>query len=253
LALAGSALFVAAQQVDQRSEVRGQRLEIGDQILEVSGQILTEEEIAQINNYDNFMAISAKVEPTPAFVPIPTAEPKQQVSQIVEKLPLPQMTAEGAQLIDKYKAELPTILEKIKADPQQTEDLTIYYPIYRAAQDKTGVSWYLIWIIHEDESTVSRNANAFILGAAHYGAMQRAVQFHPDSDIERASADYAFLGGLPQRHFDDWREIVWGATAIDEYIEGSGSILGGLKRYSASGPAVERFRRFIELEALLEQ
>lgn len=246
LAVAGAALYggiVYMERENHRPDF--------SQDTAVRGQVLTEKEITQLRNYESLMAKSSKVEPTPTFVPIPSVEPKLQVLHIVEKLPLPQMTAEGAQLIEKYKTELPDILVKINADLRQTEDLKMYYPIYRAAQDKTGVPWYLTWIVHEDESTASRNPNAFIPGAAHYGAMQRSVQFHPDSDVERASKDYGFLTDLAQRHPDDWREIIWGATALREYIDGAGSVSGGLRRYSAAGPAQERYREYENYQSIL--
>lgn len=248
LALAGAALYGAIAYVERGS----QGLEVRGQSLEVSGQMLTAEEIAQIRNYDNFMAASAKVEPTPTFVPMPTVEPKPQVPQVVEKLPLPQMTAEGAQLIEKYREELPEILLKLNADPQQIEDLTIYYPIYRAAQDRYGVPWELTWIVHQAESTVSRNPAAFTSNI-HYGAMQRAVAFHTIEDRDRANRGLEFLGALPVRHFDDAPELILGVAEISEWAGEQMDFQRALLKYSARGQAIERYQKFLQLEALLGQ
>jgi hypothetical protein len=248
LAVAGAVLYVGAQQIDGAS----QNPDINQSPV-LRGQILTSEEVGGLRNYEVLMAKSARIEPT--VIPIadlalvPTPEPETQKMEMMSVAP---MTAEQAQRIEKYKEELPNILMKLNADPQQTEDLKMYYPIYRAAQDKSGVPWYLTWIVHEDESSASRNANAFILGSGHYGAMQRAVEFHPDSDIERASAGYSFLKDLPQLHPDDWREIVWGAEALSEYIQSSGSTLGGLERYSAAGPAQTRYGKYLRAENIFE-
>ncbi len=245
LAAAGAVLYVGAQQVDGASR-DGET----NQNRAAQGQVLTEAEIANLRSYEALMASTSKVEPTATPVAGPTQMPMSE-PQKMEVMSVPKITAEQSQQIEKYKAELPDILKKLNADPKQIEDLTMYYPFYRAGQDKTGVPWYLTWIVHEDESTASRNPNAFIPGAAHYGAMQRSVQFHPDSDVERASKDYGYLTDLPQRHADDWREIIWGATALREYIDGAGSVLGGLGRYSAAGPAQERYREYENYQAIL--
>lgn len=251
LILAGAVLYGTVAYMEQRN----QNPESAQTTAE-RGLVLTPAEVAGLRNYESLMAKSAKIEPTATLTAIatPVAIPAPELkSQNMEMMSAAPMTAEQAQLIEKYKDELPNILAKLNADGQQTEDLTIYYPIYREAQDKTGVPWYLTWIVHEEESTASRNASAFILGATHYGAMGRAIQFHPDSDVERASADYGSLANLLQRHPDDWREIIWGATALGEYIDGAGSVPGGLARYSAAGPAAERFQKFLGLETLLKQ
>lgn len=251
--LAGSVLTAAGCSVDRKhptqgSEVRAQRLEVG-------GQVLTESEIVQMRNYEGFIAAAAKIEPTATPIATVTSEatvvpgPKP---QIVEKLSVVQMTAEGAQLVDKYKAELPNILTKIGADGQQTEDLTMYYPIYRAAQDRFGVPWDLIWIIHQEESNVSRNESAYDCNI-HCGPMQRSVAYHPQEDVDRANVGMEYLQILPVRHSIDASEIVWAAAAIDEWAGKDRDFQKALLKYSARGPAQERFLRFRELEFLLGQ
>ena len=242
--MAGSALTAAACSVKQKSQ---------SQSLEVRGQVLTAKEIAQMRDYDGYIAAAAKIEPTatPIVTVIAEAtETGEQTPQIVEKLPVAQMTTEGAQLIDKYKAELPNILVKINADSQQTEDLEMYYPIYRAGQDRYGAPWELIWIVHQAESTASRNPAAFESNI-HYGAMQRAVAFHPQEDIDRANVGLEYLQALPVRHFDDAAEIIWAAAAIDEWAGEDRDFQGALLKYSARGPAEDRYQRFEQLEAIL--
>ncbi len=255
--LAGSALTAAAFSVEQRSQNQGQS-QSQSQSLEVRGLVLTDSEIAQMRDYDGYIAAAAKIEPTeivtvlstPVTIAIP--EKTYQKPQIVEKLPVVQMIAEGAQLIDKYKSELPDILIIINADGQQTEDLQIYYPIYRAAQDRFGVPWELIWIIHEAESNISRNGSAYECNI-HCGPMQRSVAYHPQEDVNRANVGLEYLQNLPVRHFDDAAEIVWAAAAIDEWAGLERDYQKALLKYSARGPAQERFQRFLESESLLGQ
>lgn len=242
--LAGTAITAAACSVDQKNST----LEPTKAAV-AHGQVLTEEEITQIRNYDSFMAAISKVEPTSTVASTPTAEPK---TYKVEMLAQAQMTAEGAQLVEKYKGELPNILIKINADVQQTEDLTMYYPIYRAAQDKYGVPWELLWIIHGEESNVSQNPAAYV-GNVHYGAMQRAVQFHSIDDRDRANNGLEYLGALPARHCDDAAEIVLAAAEIAEWAGEQKDYRAALLKYSARGPAEERFQKFRQLEALLGQ
>lgn len=248
LAAAGAALYGGIYVMENRG-----RAQDSNQSAVVQGQVLTDAEIAQLRNYETLKAVTSKVEPTATATlvsgptPIP---PSLEPAQKMEMMSVAPATAEQSQLIERYKEEIPDILKKLNADQQQVGDLTTYFPIYRIAQDKTGVPWYLTWIVHEQESTASRNPSAFSVGSPHYGAMGRAVQFHPESDVERASKDYGFLADLPQRHFDDWQEIIWGATALSEYIKAAGSVPGGLGRYSAAGPAQERYVEYEKYRAI---
>lgn len=240
LVLAGSALYGAASHVDQTNH----NPETNHNAV-VQGQVLTAEEIAQLRNYENIMAANAVVKQAADFKAL-MVKNSDHGSQIK-----PELTSDQAKQIEKYKQELPDVLKKINADSQQTEDLEIYYPIYRAAGDKFGVPWDLLWIVHEQESTVSRNAAAFESNI-HYGAMQRAVEFHPQEDVDRANVGLEYLQALPARHFDDAVEIVWAAAAVGEWSGEQNDFHRALLRYSARGPAEERFQKFLELESFLK-
>ena len=95
---------------------------------------------------------------------------------------------------------------------QDLEDVSMYYPIYQAAAEKYDLDWYVLWIIHKEESTCSFSVRAFEGGHEHYGAMQRALSWYSNADVDAASQGFEYLSSLPQRHFDDWQEIVWAAS-----------------------------------------
>lgn len=162
----------------------------------------------------------------------------------------------GAEVLNQYKQELPEILNGLRHNASifnlstDIEDLEMYYPIYRGAQDKTGVDWYVLWVMHQEESTVSRNPNAF--GGYYEGCMQRDPNYHPQEIVDKISSDITFLADLPQRHDTDWKEIRWAAQKIKEDKDSTGSLLGALLRYSAEGPAYRRFNRISQLEPIFE-
>ncbi len=155
-----------------------------------------------------------------------------------------------------YNMELPTILKKVRENPSifdtenDIEDLQMYYPIYRAAEEKTGVDWFVLWVMHQQESTVSRDPNAF--GGYYAGSMQRDPNYHPQKIVDQISSDVAFLADLPQRHFDDWKEIRWAAQKIKEDKETTGSLLGAFLRYSAEGPAYRRLERVDQIAPIFQ-
>ena len=136
---------------------------------------------------------------------------------------------------------------------QYTEDLQIYYPIYKVAADRFNLSWYLVWIVHEQESTASRDEKAFLPGRTHYGAMQRAKKYHPDEIVDKIAQDLALLAFLPQRRSDDWKEIVWAAAKLDEDRRKFGSLEAALYRYSAPGPAAFRLQQYLKYSQIFGQ
>lgn len=133
---------------------------------------------------------------------------------------------------------------------QDREDIKLYYPIYSAVGAKYDISWYLLWIIHEQETTASFSQSAFEQGHAHYGAMQRSVAFYGEDAVNEASAGLDALALLPQRHLDDWREIAFAGWKLRRDIDsatGEGSsepVLGALYAYSAAGPANYRWQLY---------
>ncbi len=160
------------------------------------------------------------------------------------------------------KARIEAVIEKVVTNPQVfgpenvtrfAEDLRLYYPIYHVAADRYQLPWYLLWIIHEAESKASRDENAFKPGFEHYGAMQRSKYYHPDEIVDKISSNLAILAFLPQRHYDDWREIVWAAAKIAEDRAKTGSLESALYRYSSAQQAELRWQLFLKYSEILEK
>lgn len=141
--------------------------------------------------------------------------------------------------------------------PSDLEDVSMYYPIYEAVGKVNDIDWYLIWIIHRSESTCSEDPNAFEPGRLHYGAMQRAITVHEQYMVESAAVGLEYLSQLPQRHFDDWKEIAWATKKLrgnaDQGVEmGYEPIQYALLRYSAAGPAYERYALYQSYQQVFE-
>ena len=157
--------------------------------------------------------------------------------------------------IIKSKKPLDEVMDIIGKNPekftqQEVEDIEMYAPIYEAAGKKFGIDWYLLWIIHNQESGCSRDEMAFVPGALHYGAMQRAVGWYSKDKVGAASEDLLYLRNLPQRHFDDWEEIAWAASKLRADMDnaqrnGKGNlVLEGLYSYSRKDIAEARFEAY---------
>jgi len=147
------------------------------------------------------------------------------------------------------------VLEIIDLHPeaflkQDRVDIEMYYPIYKAAGDKFNVDWFLLWIVHQKESTVSRDSNAFNGSNGYAGAMQRNPYFYPESVVDLASKGLEQLAVLPQRNPTDWREIAFAAWKINrdrQNAQNRGAnepLLSALFAYSAQGPALSRWDKF---------
>lgn len=131
--------------------------------------------------------------------------------------------------------------------------LSMYYPIYRVAQDRFDVPWYLLWVIHDDESTCSIDTDAFIKGREHYGAMQRSVMTYPQALVNEIAFGFEYLSTLPQNHKDDWEEILWAASKISKDTEAAikespnktweWGLEDAVRAYSALAHAVNRVAR----------
>jgi len=234
----------------QLMENRGPSNEPSRQIA-YSGQVLTEAEIAALRNYENWIAQSTNATQTQNETSGKREFGISSVENAQPPKPAVEITADQKAQITKYESELSDIIAKLNPTQQEQADLKIYYPIYRAAQDRFGTPWYLTWIVHEAESTASQNPNAFIQGATHFGAMQRSVQYHPQEDADRAGAGFEYLATLDVRNPTDIKEIPWGASALAEYIQRAGSILGGLELYSAAAPAQARYQKFLLIKSKL--
>lgn len=94
--------------------------------------------------------------------------------------------------------------------------LKMNYVFYRLAQDEFDVPWFVLWLIHDAESTCSFDDIAYVPGPdGQYGAMQRASDFHPDSQVAAIAARYPILVKLPQKRAGDGSEIMWAAQKLD--------------------------------------
>ncbi|MBI4040116.1 hypothetical protein HY389_02045 [Candidatus Daviesbacteria bacterium] len=104
---------------------------------------------------------------------------------------------------------------------QQIEDFNMYYPIYKVAQDRFQVPWELLWIVHIQETNVSRERNPE--GGGYLGAMQ-ILPSNIRNDLQGFENSYAgleFLDDLPQRYSqklgfrtNDWQNIIEAAYFI---------------------------------------
>lgn len=97
--------------------------------------------------------------------------------------------------------------------------LRIYYPVYRVAQDRFRIPWYLLWIIHERESTMSTNINAFNMSTGYKNGMQRDPSTYTDEEaISLAKEyDYEYLKFLPLNHPSDYLEIPYAAKILHDH------------------------------------
>lgn len=96
--------------------------------------------------------------------------------------------------------------------------LETYYPIYRVVGDRYKIPWYVLWVIHDAESTMSTDPDAFVAGRVYYGAMQRWLSgdsLHDQISVDNASCGLGYLANVPQKHPSDWQEISWAAWFIN--------------------------------------
>jgi hypothetical protein len=149
-------------------------------------------------------------DPTPTLMPTPT--PTEALPT-----PTPEPTVDSA-VLNKVVSEMearPNVFSQ-----REVGDVQMYYQIYKAAGDKYGIDWYLLWLIHEAESTASTNPDAFN-GRSYpsYGAMQLNTKYWGETFVNKAASGLEYLADLPQRHPDDWKQIAGGALYLREHIE----------------------------------
>lgn len=215
---------------------------------------LTAQEIEALQNNEAINYLKAVVK-TPTETPTPVQVQEKTLSVAESTVP-PIVDQVNSESPKQYTSELPKIFAEVESNPQlfnvpqDEEDLSIYYPIYRAAQDKFGVDWYTLWIIHQQESTVSRNPAAFEEGTMHFGAMQRSPQSHPQVDVDRYFQGFEYLNSIQTRNVTDPEEIIYAGASIAENTDITGSLLGALNKYSASGPAESRYERYLILKSV---
>lgn len=133
--------------------------------------------------------------------------------------------------------------------------LRMYYPIYRSAQDRFNVPWFLLWMIHDAESTCSQDKNAFITPPVldQYGAMQREINYYPQSKVEEAAKGFEYLSGLEQFRPDDWKEILWAASKLDRDAQNAQNLYPLKDRNWTLGDALYAYCRQDEAERRIER
>jgi hypothetical protein len=150
---------------------------------------------------------------------------------------------------------------------QRIEDFNMYFPMYKAGEIQYGIPWFLLWIIHVHETTVSWDKNP---DEYHKGAFQRLEEFSPDEEVEMAAADWGMLRDLPQRycprngwpHFD-CDETLWAASylkrrareqkEINPSWDDETCLLEAVKNYCALKYGEERVARYWIIKETFEQ
>lgn len=150
------------------------------------------------------------------------------------------------------------ILKGIKglSKEQRAEDMDMYFDIYKAAEVETGVPWFLLYIKHAHETTVSRHRNPEESG--YVGAMQRDADLWPKEYLEEAITGWEFLRDSKDVRYmkkkgyktNDVEEILFAAyklrrdaLVIQEkkpYLSDEQAIMHVLYSYSAAWAAEDR-------------
>lgn len=100
------------------------------------------------------------------------------------------------------------------------EDFRMYFPLYAVGELQYEIPWFLLWIIHVQETTVSTDRNSD--GYYFRGAMQRWIG-HGDAQAAQAASGWEFLADLEQRwtkprySTNDYEEILWAAEFIRKH------------------------------------
>lgn len=103
-------------------------------------------------------------------------------------------------------------------------DLRKYFDIYKAAEIKYNVPWFLLWHTHIKETTSSRDPNP---NGRYKGAMQRDPLIYSDAYVNNAAFGWEFLGRVASGYGNyfhiathDYQEIFGAARKICEDAQG---------------------------------
>jgi hypothetical protein len=140
-------------------------------------------------------------------------------------------------------------------------DFDKYFPFYHATAKKFGpkTPWFLIWIVHEEETSASRGIrnNGTTPGSSVYvGAGQRDPRYWPQSVVNKAGKGLEYLAELPQRARTDWKELAFVGWYFKTHqskhkkLNLTRDIYKPLIWYSADGPAVHRYHQYLELRRI---
>lgn len=142
---------------------------------------------------------------------------------------------------------------------QRVDDFNRYFPIYRAVELKYGVHWLLLWIIHADETTVSRDlgndqgdqALAMQITKSYAQFLKEATigwEDLKDLPNQRDARDYEeiFKAGLYIHNKAEQVKIAYGSQMSD--TDAVLKVVG--EYYSAPEHGQKRVAKFKETESL---
>jgi hypothetical protein len=165
------------------------------------------------SRYFQEIVFSATSSSTPSLTPQPTTE-----SSPTFFIPTPEPTIDPA--------EMGRVIFKMHAHteyftPEMINVVEMYYPIYKAVGDKFNVRWYLIFLVHWEESTGDDNIQAFDGSSApHMGGMQINPDNYKNIDLKNATSDLEYLKKLRTKHPErDLQDIAEGALILHTDIQ----------------------------------
>lgn len=251
-------------------EVGNEKLLDSNQSDEIYSQIVFQNQFQNAKKIPDIVIGKVNINVAPKIIEeliiikTPTQTQDQGVAKPPEKVFPQTVEVQKAEIpaIEKYKSELPAVLEIAKTYPDKfkvsveenpdLEALSMYYPVYRAAQDRFGIPWQLLYIMHGEESGYSIDPRAYQIISDQYGPMQRNIDFHPESRLTKYIVGLEYLANLPLRHPEDAKELIYGAAIMKENFDQTGDWLSALKLYSAAVHAENRYRKYIEMSTLFE-
>ena len=223
---------------------------------ETDEQIIFQNDTRETSRWEATVKQFAKVTPPPE--PTINIVGEYQASQFV---PTSEAQVEnpvnfvGEAALEKYQTELPQILKIAEANKEiflDIESLAMYYPIYRAAEDKFQVPWELLYITHGEESTYSQDPNAFVIKNDQFGAMGRNILYHPQEDVDKFFEGMDFLDRVPTRDPTDPEEIIYAAREYFEWSIETGGLRGAIGRYCRADIAERRWEKYCRMSALFD-
>lgn len=150
-------------------------------------------------------------------------------------------------------------------EEQRISDYLMYFPMYKAGEIQNDIPWFLLWIVHIQESAVSRAVYPEING--YRGGMQRHPRFYNDQMSIESARGWEFLKLLPQRYSkdkgyktNDYEEILFASKKISDDAGGiknrspslswEQSFLSAQNLYCAEQFANERIDRYFKIKQL---
>jgi hypothetical protein len=106
-------------------------------------------------------------------------------------------------------------------DSKRIEDYNLYFSMYKAGEEKYKVPWFLLWLLHEQESGAS--LHPYPEQSGYVGGMQRSKYYYDEQYVAESIKGFEFLNLLPQRYSkntgaytNDCEEIMFAARKISE-------------------------------------